>query len=564
MSNLLPVSAFDQPTVAYPGGNGTAGGRLPRCKVDLVRGSGVHSVGELECILRGRLRIASLILVGGFVVFLIKGLFDQQHLLGPCPVERALHLVALGIEAALAGLLWTGWPLAVRRLRLVELAMFGTAAAFFSWGQYAWFHEGRVLGCASVLDDPLTVYHLAAFTASMRWFVLIVMYGTFIPNTWRRCAAVAGTLALVPLALTAAALLANPAARPHLAAVLVDQTLMLLIAFAIALFGSYKINELQQEAMEMRQLGQYRLKRRLGAGGMGEVYLAEHVLLRRPCAVKLIRPEQAGNPANLSRFEREVQASATLTHWNTIEIYDYGHAADGTFYYVMEYLPGMSLEELVAREGPLPPERAVHFLRQVCGALREAHGIGLIHRDIKPSNIFATQRGGVHDVAKLLDFGLVQSLDFGGPEAKLTLQGTILGSPPFMSPEQAAGKTSLDGRTDIYSLGAVAYFLLTGQAPFVRDTAMQMLLAHAYEPVKPPAELRPDVPADLQEVVLRCLEKAPEKRYPSATALEEALAACACAGRWTEERAEAAWRSQGMDRPVLDVSTQPTVAAAPL
>jgi serine/threonine-protein kinase len=297
---------------------------------------------------------------------------------------------------------------------------------------------------------------------------------------------------------------------------------------------------------------------------MGEVYLAEHMLLRRPCALKLIRPEQAGNPANLSRFEREVRASATLTHPNTIEIYDYGHTADGTFYYVMEYLPGLSLEELVTRQGPLPPARAVHFLRQVCGALREAHSIGLIHRDIKPSNIFATERGGVLDVAKLLDFGLVQSVEFDSRQAKLTVQGTILGSPPYMSPEQAAGKTDLDARTDIYSLGAVAYFLLTGQPPFVRDTAMQVLLAHVYEPAPPLSELRPDVPADLQAVVLRCLEKDPAKRFPDAASLEKALAACECAGRWTEEMAAAAWRNLPEPTTDGDISDQPTVAAAPV
>jgi serine/threonine-protein kinase len=150
----------------------------------------------------------------------------------------------------------------------------------------------------------------------------------------------------------------------------------------LAVYGAHRIEVLREQASEARRLGQYRLNRLLGAGGMGEVYLAEHVLLRRPCAVKLIRPERAGDPHFLRRFEREVQATATLTHANTVEIYDYGHAADGTFYYAMEYLPGLDLEQLVTRHGPLPPGRAVHLLRQVCGALAEAHAIGLIHRDI--------------------------------------------------------------------------------------------------------------------------------------------------------------------------------------
>src|SRR5262249_25444685 len=161
-----------------------------------------------------------------------------------------------------------------------------------------------------------------------------------------------------------------------------------------------------------------------------------HVLLRRPCAIKLIRPEQAGDPTTLQRFEREVQAMATLTHPNTALVFDYGHADDGTFYYVMEYLPGQNLESLVSACGPLPAARAIPFLRQVCGALREAPGIGLLQRDIKPSNIIACERGGLHDVAKLLDFGLVQGAGLVKEAARLTVQGTVLGSPPYMSPEQ--------------------------------------------------------------------------------------------------------------------------------
>ena len=175
-----------------------------------------------------------------------------------------------------------------------------------------------------------------------------------------------------------------------------------------------------------------------------------------------------------------------------VEIYDYGHAADGTFYYVMEYLPGLSLQELVDRHGPLPPGRVIHFLRQLCAALQEAHGIGLIHRDIKPSNVIACRRGGVYDVAKLLDFGLVvhNALLSGQDDSdKLTIQGTILGSPPFISPEQALGKNQVDSRTDIYSLGGLGYFLLTGQPPFVRQTAMALLVAHVHEAVTPPREL---------------------------------------------------------------------------
>jgi len=278
---------------------------------------------------------------------------------------------------------------------------------------------------------------------------------------------------------------------------------------------------------------------------MGEVYLAEHTLLRRACAVKLILPEQAGEPRNLSHFEREVRATAALTHWNTVQIYDYGHARDGTFYYVMEYLAGLNLQDLVDQQGPLPPERAIHYLRQICGSLREAHGLGLIHCDVKPSNIIACERGGLHDVVKLLDFGLVQSLRDGKETDWLTLQGALVGSPGFMSPEQAVVRGHVDARSDLYSLGGVAYFLLSGQPPFVRETLMQTLYAHVFAPLVRLSDVRADVPTDLEEVILRCLEKDANLRFQDADSLDKALAKCRSAGQWTEERAARWWQEQG-------------------
>jgi serine/threonine-protein kinase len=187
-------------------------------------------------------------------------------------------------------------------------------------------------------------------------------------------------------------------------------------------------------------------------------------------------------------------------------------------------------------------------LRQVCQALREAHGIGLIHRDIKPSNVIVCKRGATPDVAKLLDFGLVHSMALDGQDEKLTVLGTIVGSPPFMSPEQAAGTDKVDARSDIYSLGAVAYFLLTGQAPFVRDTAMKMLMAHAYDPVKPLRDAKADIPLDLEQVILRCLEKDPNNRFQDAASLEKALAQCECANLWTEDEAVEWWQKRDNDK----------------
>ncbi len=359
---------------------------------------------------------------------------------------------------------------------------------------------------------------------------------------------VVGILALLPVSLLVAASLLDRSTAASILTALPETLILLAVAVAIAVLGSRKFHELQQKAHEAERIGQYRLKQVLGFGGMGTVYLAEHVLLRRPCAIKMIRPDQAGDPKTLIRFEREVQAAATLTHWNTIEIFDYGHTEDGTFYYVMEYLPGMNLEDLVEQHGAMPPERTVHFLRQVCQALREAHAIGLIHRDVKPSNIFACERGKIHDVAKLLDFGLVTTLggDSEGDSVKLTRDGAITGSPAFMSPEQARGRHPLDARTDIYNLGGVAYYLMTGQLPFDRQSTLEMLHAHGYEALVPSLAFQERVPTDLQSIILRCLEKDPDHRYQDAVSLEKELAACECASQWTTERAEEWWRGRGI------------------
>ena len=430
-----------------------------------------------------------------------------------------------GLALVMTAYIWIRRSPCWGELRAFEIILFGTVACFFAWLQYLTVATDAY--CHAPIPPNLQepVFHLLTVANSLRWFFLIVVYGVFIPNTWRRCAVMAVATATVPLLLTVLFAYLRGWMGENLASVLADTAVVMLIAVSVAVFGSYRIHVLQQQAQEARQLGQYRLKKLLGAGGMGEVYLAEHTLLRRPCAVKLILPEQTLDPKNLQRFEREVRAMATLTHWNTVEIFDYGHAEDGTFYYVMEYLPGKNLETLVTRYGPLPPARAIHFLRQVCRALREAHGIGLLHRDIKPSNIIACERGGVWDVAKLLDFGLVQTTGLGQDADKLTVVGSVVGSPPFMAPEQATGRADLDGRADVYSLGGVAYYLVTGQPPFVKETAMEMMLAHAYETPKPPSEVRPGLPRDLEEVILRCLKKKPDERYPDADSLEKALRA---------------------------------------
>ena len=524
------------------GGDRSAVSQNVRCR--LAVGSGPGFTDEMSSLLRTRLRLAILIMLVGFALHFLRNLL----VLGLAFDHRPLWLFFSGCEITVmviaSGLLWSRRPLSMSNLRSLELTIFGSIAAFFAWLQVDTYHDGALLR-AVVPGHEATVFRLVGLSAALRWFLLITLYGTFIPNTWRRCAAVVGSLALLPITLMVAGSLLDRTTAAYVLSALPETIILMATAAAIAVFGSHKIRELQEKAHEAQRIGQYRLKQILGFGGMGAVYLAEHVLLRRPCAIKLIRPDQAGDPRTLIRFEREVQATATLTHWNTIEIFDYGHAEDGTFYYVMEYLPGMNLEELVEQYGPMPAERAVHLLRQVCQALREAHGIGLIHRDIKPSNIFACERGKVYDVAKLLDFGLVKTFGTEGDSVKLTREGAFSGSPAFMSPEQALGREQLDARSDIYNVGAVAYFLITGKLPFDRQSTLQMLHAHAYEPLVPTHEFKEAVPPDLQSVIRRCLEKDPDHRYQDATTLDRALAACASASQWTVERAEEWWRRHG-------------------
>ncbi len=510
----------------------------------LEAGSAPAFTDEMSHLLRTRLRPAILIVLAVFVFHFLRNLLSFSPAYDHRPLWLSFNGCAIAMMVAALAFLWAVQAPGRRTLRAIEVTVFGMVAALFAWVQVDTYHDGALLRAIRPGHEAL-VYRLVGVSAALRWFLLIVLYGTFIPNKWQRCATVTGVLAVLPVALTVVGSRFDPATARYVLATLPETAILMATAAVIAVFGSHKIRELHRKAHEGRRLGQYRLKAVLGFGGMGTVYLAEHVLLRRPCAIKVIRPDQAGDPRTLRRFEREVRATATLTHWNTVEVFDYGHAEDGTFYYVMEYLPGMNLEEMVERHGPLPAGRSVHLLRQVCQALREAHGIGLIHRDVKPSNVIACERGGVADVAKLLDFGLVKTFDGGRGGLKLTRDGAFTGSPSFMSPEQAMGRERLDARSDVYNVGVLAHFLVTGKLPFERESALEMLHAHASEVFVPGPEFDAAVPADLQRVIVRCLEKDPDRRYQDAAALEKALAACTSAGEWTAESADAWWRRNG-------------------
>jgi serine/threonine-protein kinase len=545
-SSLVPISpaTTDLPVTLPPPGT------RDQMRVPLVAGSSAQFTGEIQSLLRSRLRLAALIgLCAASIVFIWNNLDSQRDVFLMGGADWVLHLVVILVSALITGLLFSMWDFSLRSMRTLEVAMFATYALFFSFLMYGGLCDGGAVSLAAE-GKKEAVVRLSMVPNTLRWFVLIVMYGTFIPNTWRRCALMVGWQAVLPIALMLWFGLGCPIVGPYLLPnALIDMTIFVGLAAAIAIFGSHKLIALHRQAFEARQLGQYRLREKLGFGGMGEVYLAEHRFLRRPCAIKLIRPDRAGDRNTLLRFEREVQATARLTHWNTVEIYDYGHAEDGTFYYVMEYLPGMNLQEMVYKHGPLPPERAIHLLRQVCAGLQEAHATGLIHRDIKPNNILVCERGGVQDVVKLVDFGLVQSSDFVDKEQRLTRQGAIAGSPPYMSPEQAKGLDQVDPRSDIYSIGAVAYYLLTGKPPFDRETAIETIAAHLRDTVIPPRNLRSSVPHDLQETVMTCLEKNPARRFQDVQSLDRSLARCQDAGQWTFEQAQEWWRQHPVETP---------------
>lgn len=485
---------------------------------------------ETAALLRDRLSTASLLLAAVLAFAMTLNLFSGNGLI---TLPRGMVLLVL-IGCHL--LLRSKKTLSLRQLMILEFVVFGGMLV-----QLALQAESRMSQYTAHGDIAAVIGAGHVFSTTI--CILMLTYGLFIPNTWRRAATVVFPVSIVqPLVISSWAW-SNPSLSEALAK---DRALFPVpfpvITAVIVVVGAHSINRIRRAAYDARRLGQYVLKDRIGKGGMGEVFRAEHTLLKRPCAVKLIRPEKEADAKALARFELEVRATARLSHWNTVEIFDYGHTDDGTFYYVMELLPGHSLEDLVQRDGPMPAARAVHFLIQVCSALREAHAIGLIHRDIKPANIYASERGGVFDVAKLIDFGLVKQT---GGEINPTAEFKgISGSPLYMPPEQACDPAAIDVRSDIYAVGGVAYFLVTGEPPFIGSTLMELINAHASQPVTPPNVLAPDLPDDVNALIVKCLSKSQSDRFQSASELLSALRSCSCANQWSDEDAAACWKHE--------------------
>lgn len=318
-------------------------------------------------------------------------------------------------------------------------------------------------------------------------------------------------------------------------------------AVVVAYFGSRVVHGMNVDLAKAQRMGSYTLETLLGTGGMGEVWRARHQMLARPAAVKLVKPESLATNHHdqqvmLVRFEREAQVTAALQSPHTVQLYDFGIARNGTFYYVMELLNGLDLGDLVTRFGPVAPSRAVHFLEQMCHSLGEAHERGLIHRDVKPGNVYVCRYGRSVDFVKLLDFGLVKMPEKASEsDLQLTAQGTVGGTPAFIAPEQALGD-AVDARTDVYQVGCVAYWMLTGQYVFQADTAMKTMILHVEEPPEPPSRrAEQSVPEDLDRAVLACLEKKPAKRPQTVDELSELLGQCRAGEPWTEEHGRRWW-----------------------
>jgi hypothetical protein len=343
----------------------------------------------------------------------------------------------------------------------------------------------------------------------------------------------------------------------------------LLVACAAAIFvftllAARLRREAQKATIEAKQIGQYKLEQKLGAGGMGVVYRGHHAMLRRPTAIKMLDVDKV-NEASIQRFEREVQITSQLNSPNTVAIYDYGRTPEGVFYYAMEYLDGIDLQKLVEQYGPQTAPRVIHILMQICSSLHEAHSLGLVHRDIKPANIMLNRRGGEPDVVKVLDFGLVKALD-DQKQAGMTDQRGLTGTPLYMSPEAIQLPGSVDARSDLYAVGAVGYYLLTGKPVFEAESVVDLCQKHVAAAPTPPSErTHGAIPTALENAILACLEKSRAKRPQTARDLSVLIKRCAEATAWSIDEADAwwGWHERGQVAPTLAAPAATPAAGQP-
>jgi serine/threonine-protein kinase len=542
---LEPASASQ---VGGAESEGSAAAPRPTPAVALVDTSVASLSSETNTLRRSRLLAAAACLAATFAILCVfVFVSDNPGTLTATGSRFSLRVGLVGLRyllaVAVAGLLASKVPLSHKQLVAVEYVLFLGTALLLMTSEY-------FVGLELAQRGPDYMPIVLAFVKDgvLQMAALMMIYGTLIPNP-PGVAARALAAMFAGWVITTFLMRIHPSAAQIVAGLRMAEdtganVLFLALVLALAIFSSYVVNGLRTQLHDARKFGQYKLVRKLGVGGMGEVHLAEHALLKRACALKLIKHEASTDPLAVARFKLEVQSSAQLAHHNTIEIFDYGHTDDGTFYYVMEYLEGKSLADLIKAYGPLSPGRLIYIFRQVCAGLAEAHALGLVHRDLKPANVFVAVHGGETDVAKVLDFGLVKPTKDTGTAA-LTGDMTVSGTPLYMAPEQAMADRSLDARADIYALGAVMYHAVTGRPPFRGESPFAVMMAHARDPVVPPSTIRSEVPRDLEQVILRCMAKKSGERYASVKALSEALAACESAHDWGPNRADAWWASTG-------------------
>jgi plasmid stabilization system protein ParE len=489
---------------------------------------------------RGRVRLLALLMLFAFALdpLLFFGGWAVSTLNGttlPSDFSRdaAFYWADLSVVVASAVLWWLARSRRVSSTQLLALGLLYEVAICFVMAFRTYWEYYRDTG----------------ILPNLTWVpAVVILVPLIMPVPPRRMLAAAiASASMSPLALF---LLAHRGLVVADASAYINTTLGGIIAVGFAYMGARVVYGLGREVAAARQLGSYRLEKRLGQGGMGEVWLAQHRMLARPAAIKLIRPAATGNGrAGISedamrRFEREAQVIARLRSPHTVDLFDFGIADDGAFYYVMELLEGLDVDALIRRFGPVPAERAVYLLRQVCHSLSEAESCGLVHRDIKPANIFLCRYGEDCDFVKVLDFGLVKAFDEAGEAGPaLTRENHVHGTPAFIAPEQAMGRSDLDGRVDIYATGCVGYWLLTGQLVFTSATPMGFLVHHAKTPPMPPsARSEMPIPGDLEALIMSCLAKDRAARPQSARELSRRLAELEGAEAWNEERAREWWR----------------------
>ncbi len=494
---------------------------------------------ESRAYLQQRLSVLSKLMFWSFIVLLgsMLGLYTRYPQIEPADNNNIYIIATIGVLTL--AIIWRGFL--VRRQ--LPLKVLYAIDYFYAAG------TGSIFASAAYIASDL---HLSAMV-NLLWAILVTFLRTIvIPSTGTR-SAVAGTLTFSPLMLAALGLSLTTTQELPSDAYFMSALMISVTVVVLATIGSRVIYGLRRQAQTAMRLGQYTLDAKIGEGGNGSVYRAHHALLRRPTAIKLMLPDRIGADT-VDRFEREVQHMSQLTHWNTVAVYDYGRNPDGLFYYAMEYLDGINLESLVIDFGRQPQDRVVAILRQVCGALKEAHRRGIIHRDIKPANISLCERGDVPDVAKVVDYGLVKEITADRGESM------ILGTPSYVAPEAVTDPATVGAAVDLYALGLVGYFLLTARRVFEGNTAVDVCVQHVTAQPKPMSTHGVKVSAELEHIIMMCLAKQPSGRPADAGTLAKMLAAVPPAGDWSDDEALRWWADfRRLERPTLATADTRTI-----